>query len=144
MKPFNDLLNSILIVDIKNRPTIKEVLSHNFLKDHRKTIYLRLNRPINDVDIIDDNVKHYMMQYINNLHRNDESLCEEKKINILNHACNIYNKCHDLYISHEHKSKACVWIASKLLYGHLSHVDIPSTTLLQHEKDICHNLEFLI
>ena len=140
LKSFNAFLSTLLIVDIKDRPTIKEVLNHNFIKTDRKIVCLRLKRPqytkIHNMD--------HMERYLINLHDGDETICEERKNAIIERACDIYNKCRDLSINHDDKSEACTWIASKLIYGNMSHFNNPSSTLLQHEKDICHNLDFLI
>lgn len=133
MSVFNDLLCQMLIVDPSRRPTIGEVLSHPFFIDMKSPIYLSIKRPVNTISLGEQaRVSRYIENYTSN-----------PKIQSL--ALILYRRCNNLtHISEHIKAVACTWISSKLIVGYPPKVSLPPHQLLSTERDICHNLEFML
>jgi len=123
----NDLIFSMLIIDHKNRPTIKMLSKCNFLKTSYKLIKCKLRKLSAEEKI----------QFIN-----DIQFISEKYIIKL--ALDIYSRLPKV---NDEKLTAitCAWIAHKLIY------DIPpdvcsnmTQLILEKEIEICHNMNFYL
>lgn len=128
MSLFNDLLYKMLIVDPKNRPNIKEVLSHPFFNTIKSLTYLCIKPLINQISPEEFNraIKH-IQSYSNN-----------NKIQEL--ALKIFCSCNLNF--DEALISVCVWIASKIINRQTIKLNFPLDKIISIEKQICCNLSF--
>jgi len=131
MAIFNDLIYSMLMIDPKKRPSIQQVIKHEFFQGIKTPLYLSITRPLNKLSVSEQaRVTRYIQRYTDNE-------------NIQNLALNIYCKCNDLEEINEHiRAATACWIACKLIAGRPPDIPIPPNRILSAEREICHNIGF--
>jgi cyclin-dependent kinase 2 len=131
MAVFNDMLCKML--SIKSRINIKQVLQHEYFRGSSSVSYVTLNRPLNTIPCNEQaRACHYFQRY-----------SKDEKVQKL--ALHIYRKCNKLSTLSEHiRSAACTWIASKIVLGYPPKIALPPQQILSAEREVCHNLAFLL
>ena len=131
MLEFNNLLISMLKVYPEYRPNVNTLLKHEFFKNMIPKTYLSITRPSNKITLTENaRIYRYIQRYTNN-----------SKIQEI--AFDIYSRCNNIRNgSEQDKASACVWIATKLVFGRQSNIEIYPKNITSLEREICHNLHF--
>jgi len=130
-KYFYDLLVNTLQIDPRKRLTIGQVLNHKFLGSQVKYFYIKIERPkIEVLQYAQDRAIRYIQSFSNNKY-------------VQNLALEIFLRL-DILCSDKTKSATCTWIAHKVIFGKAPQkFSFPFSEVLQFERKICHELNFL-
>lgn len=127
---FNKLLLWMLKVDPLQRPTIDEILKHEYFAGLKPQSYKIKSTPCKTLPRKE---RKRLVKYLEGI----------KNLWIRDLALELYSRCSTLKsISEKLKISACIWIASKLNRIRPEDRGIPRKLLLESERRICQHLSF--
>jgi serine/threonine protein kinase len=128
---FNQLLLWMLKIDPDQRPTIEDVLKHDYFTGMKTLPYTIITTPIKSLT---KKEKERFTEFLDKYAANPLV----KRI-----ATGLYCRCTNLKsVSEQMRVATCVWIAEKLLRIHPKDNNLPLELLLESERLVCQHLQF--